>query len=38
MDNTFEVPERKKDLPFMMSVEGTYNIEGRGLVVVGTID
>lgn len=38
MDNTLEVPERKKDLPFMLSVEGTYNIEGRGLVVVGTVD
>ena len=38
MDNTLYVPDRKKDLPFMMSVEGTYNIEGRGLVVVGTID
>ena len=38
MDETIALPERHSDKPFLMSVEGTYNIEGRGLVVVGTIE
>lgn len=38
MDDTLTVPERPIDKPFMMSIEGTYNIEGRGTVVTGTID
>ena len=38
VDETVEVPERPHDKPFLLSVEGTYNIEGRGLVVVGTVE
>ena len=38
MDDNIVLPDRNKDKPFMMSIEGSYNIEGRGLVVTGTID
>lgn len=38
MDSTIPLPERVKDKPFMMSVDGTYNIEGRGTVITGTIE
>ena len=38
MDAKIPLPERIKDKPFMMSVDGTYNIEGRGTVVTGTIE
>lgn len=38
MDEVIEVPERDIDKPFLLSIEGLYNIEGRGTVVTGTID
>ena len=38
MDEVIPIPERPIDKPFLMSIEGTYNIEGRGTVVVGTIE
>ncbi len=38
MDSTLEVPERQIDKPFLISVEATYNIGGRGTVLTGTID
>jgi elongation factor Tu len=38
MDDIIPIPERPIDKPFVMSIEGTYNIEGRGTVVVGTIE
>lgn len=38
MDETIPIVERPIDKPFLMSVEGTYNIEGRGLVIVGTVE
>lgn len=38
MDTVIPIPERPVDKPFLMSIEGTYNIEGRGTVVVGTIE
>ena len=38
MDEVIPIPERAIDKPFLLSVEGTYNIEGRGLVVVGTVE
>lgn len=38
MDSTIPIPERPVDKPFLLSVEGTNNIEGRGLVVVGTVE
>ena len=38
MDEKIPLPERIKDKPFMMSVDGTYNIEGRGTVITGTVE
>ncbi len=38
MDETIPVSGRPIDKPFMMSVEGTYNIAGRGVVASGTIE
>jgi elongation factor Tu len=38
MDEKLVIPERAKDKPFLMSVEGSYNIAGRGCVVTGTIE
>ena len=38
MDEVVEVPPRPVDKPFLMSVDGTYNIEGRGTVATGTIE
>lgn len=38
MDNDIPVPERDIDKPFLMSIESTYNIEGRGTVITGTIE
>lgn len=38
MDENITPPLRTVDKPFMLSVEGLYNIEGRGLVVTGTIE
>jgi len=38
MDSYFPAPERLTDLPFFMSVDGAFNIPGRGTVATGTID
>lgn len=38
MDKKIAVPERTVDKAFMMSVESTYQIPGRGTVVTGTVD
>jgi len=38
MDNDIPVPEREVDKPFLMSIESTFNIKGRGTVVTGTIE
>jgi elongation factor Tu len=38
MDNHIPLPARPIDKPFMMSIEGTYNIEGRGAVATGTVE
>lgn len=38
MDEKIPITDRPIDKPFMMSVEGTYNIGGRGAVASGTIE
>jgi len=38
MDTTIPVPERPIDKPFMMSVDSTFTIPGRGTVVTGTVE
>ena len=38
MDQHIPISGRPIDKPFMMSVEGTYNIPGRGAVASGTIE
>lgn len=38
MDNNIPEPERPLDQPFLLAVDSTYNIEGRGCVVTGTIE
>ena len=38
MDEHIPITGRPIDKPFMMSVEGTYNIAGRGAVASGTIE
>lgn len=38
MDTVIPVSGRPIDKPFMMSVEGTYNIAGRGAVATGTVE
>lgn len=38
MDTTIKIPERAVDKNFMMSIEGTYQIAGRGTVATGTVD
>jgi len=38
MDTELPLPTRAVDKPFLMSVEQTLNIEGRGTVVTGTVD
>ncbi len=38
MDEKLEDASRPINKPFLLSIEGTYSIEGRGLVVTGTID
>ena len=37
MDEKIPDPERPVDKPFVMCVENTYNIAGRGAVASGTI-
>lgn len=38
MDTTIPLPERPINKPFMMSVDSTFTIPGRGTVVAGTIE
>ena len=38
MDDYFQPPERAIDKPFFMSIDGAFNIPGRGTVGTGTID
>ena len=38
MDEDIPIPDRNVDKPFLMAIESTYNIEGRGTVVTGTIE
>ena len=38
LDNHIPVPERKVDLPFLMSVEDVFSIKGRGTVATGRIE
>lgn len=38
MDKEIPIPERESDKPFMMSIEGTFQIAGRGTVATGTVD
>jgi translation elongation factor TU len=38
IDEYFEVPDRPKDKPFLMSIEDVFSISGRGTVVTGRID
>ena len=38
MDEHFTVPERLVDKPFLMSIDQSINISGRGTVVTGTLE
>jgi elongation factor Tu len=38
LDGYIEVPERPKDRPFLMPIEGVQSISGRGTVVTGLIE
>jgi elongation factor Tu len=38
MDENLRVPVRAKDKPFLLSIESSYNIAGRGCVVTGTVE
>jgi len=38
LDSYIEVPERPKDRPFIMPIEGVQSISGRGTVVTGLIE
>lgn len=38
MDDEIQLPERDINKDFMMSIESTFHIAGRGTVVTGTID
>jgi elongation factor Tu len=38
VDEYIPVPERPKDLPFLMPVEDVFNIEGRGTVATGRVE
>lgn len=38
MDTEIVVPPRDLDKPFMLSVEGTFTIAGRGTVATGTVE
>ncbi|MEX2599398.1 MAG: elongation factor Tu [Dehalococcoidia bacterium] len=38
VDDYIELPERPRDLPFLMPVEDVFSIKGRGTVVTGRID
>ena len=38
MDSEIEPPQREIDKDFMLAVEGTFTIAGRGTVITGTVD
>jgi elongation factor Tu len=38
LDSYIELPERAKDRPFLMPIEGVMSISGRGTVVTGLIE
>jgi elongation factor Tu len=38
MDENIRVPEREKDKPFLLSIDSSYNIAGRGTVVTGCVE
>eukprot|EP00331_Platyophrya_macrostoma_P007578 CAMPEP_0176425054 /NCGR_PEP_ID=MMETSP0127-20121128/11184_1 /TAXON_ID=938130 /ORGANISM="Platyophrya macrostoma, Strain WH" /LENGTH=473 /DNA_ID=CAMNT_0017806189 /DNA_START=271 /DNA_END=1692 /DNA_ORIENTATION=- len=38
MDTVIPIPERASNKPFMMSIESTFTIPGRGTVATGTIE
>lgn len=38
MDTLIPVSQRPIDKPFMMAIESTYNIAGRGAVASGTVE
>lgn len=38
MDAGFQVPERETSKPFLMSIDSSLNIPGRGTVCTGTIE
>lgn len=38
MDDLIPISQRAIDKPFMMPIESTYNIAGRGAVASGTIE
>ena len=38
VDEYIPVPERLRDLPFLMPVEDVFNIEGRGTVATGRVE
>lgn len=38
MDETFDLPERETEKPFLMSIDQSINISGRGTVCTGTIE
>ena len=38
MDKNFAIPVREKDKDFLMSIDGSLNIPGRGVVATGTVE
>lgn len=38
MDTKIELTGRSIDKPFLMAVESTYNVSGRGAVACGTVE
>lgn len=38
MDKTFQEPERKTNMKFLMSIDQSINISGRGTVCTGTVE
>jgi len=38
VDNYIKQPDRKKDVPFLMSIEGIFTVTGRGTVLTGKIE
>src|SRR5215510_10354042 len=38
LDSYIELPERPKDRPFLMPIEGVHSISGRGTVVTGLVE